>query len=136
MEPQIPVVNPPEPPAPRLCVKIFGVGTAGGVMLEQIIAGDFAGAEFVLVSTDAPATAINASVKMIPLETKLLRGLGTGGDPERGRKAAEENYQTLKEVCAGAAVVFIVAGLGGGAGTGISPVLAREIGRASCRERV
>ncbi|MCW5554993.1 MAG: cell division FtsZ family protein [Verrucomicrobiae bacterium] len=125
MEPQIPVVNPPEPPAPRLCVKIFGVGTAGGVMLEQIIAGDFAGAEFVLVSTDAPATAINASVKMIPLETKLLRGLGTGGDPERGRKAAEENYQTLKEVCAGAAVVFIVAGLGGGAGTGISPVLAR-----------
>lgn len=117
--------NSPETPAPRLCVRIFGVGTAGAAMLEQIIAGDFAGAEFALVSTDAPAPAINASVTMIPLETKLLRGLGTGGDPERGRKAAEENYQTLKEACADAAVVFIVAGLGGGAGTGISPVLAR-----------
>lgn len=125
METETAVPNPPETLAPRLCVRIFGVGSAGAAMLEQIIAGDFAGAEFALVNTDAPAAVTAAAVKMIPLETKLLRGLGTGGDPERGRKAAEENYQTLKEACAGAAVVFIVAGLGGGAGTGISPVLAR-----------
>ena len=61
----------------------------------------------------------------IHLETKLLRGLGTGGDPERGRALAEEQFSTLKSACDGADVVFIIAGLGGGAGSGISPVLAR-----------
>ncbi len=57
----------------------------------------------------------------IQLETKLLRGLGTGGDPERGRAIAEEQFATLKTACEGAEVVFIVSGLGGGAGSGISP---------------
>jgi cell division protein FtsZ len=61
----------------------------------------------------------------IQLETKLLRGLGTGGDPERGRALAEEQFSTLKTACEGATVVFILAGLGGGAGSGISSVLAR-----------
>jgi len=61
----------------------------------------------------------------IHLETKLMRGLGTGGDPERGRALAEEQFTTLKSACDGADVVFIVTGLGGGAGSGISPVLAR-----------
>ena len=61
----------------------------------------------------------------IHLETKLLRGLGTGGDPERGRAIAEEQFATLKSACDDADVVFIIAGLGGGAGSGISPVLAR-----------
>jgi cell division protein FtsZ len=61
----------------------------------------------------------------IHLETKLLRGLGSGGDPDRGRALAEEQFSTLKTACAGAEVVFIIAGLGGGAGSGISPVLAR-----------
>jgi cell division protein FtsZ len=86
---------------------------------------DFTGATFVAVNTEALHPPIVAEAMQIHLETKMLRGLGTGGDPERGRKAAEENFQTLKEACAGAAVVFIVAGLGGGAGTGVSPVLAR-----------
>ncbi len=61
----------------------------------------------------------------IHLETKLLRGLGTGGDAERGQAIAEEQFSTLKKACAGADVILIVAGLGGGAGSGISPVLAR-----------
>ena len=59
------------------------------------------------------------------MDTKVLRGLGTGGDPDRGRQLAEEQLEQLKSLCAGAGVVFIVTGLGGGAGTGISPVLAR-----------
>src|SRR5206468_1208914 len=58
-------------------------------------------------------------------ETKPLRGLGTGGDPERGQTLAEEHFPKLKAMCAGADAVFIIAGLGGGAGTGISPILAR-----------
>jgi cell division protein FtsZ len=61
----------------------------------------------------------------IHLETKLMRGLGTGGDPERGRAIAEEQFTTLKTACEGADVILIIAGLGGGAGSGISPVLAR-----------
>jgi len=68
--------------------------------------------------------ASSASEK-VHLETKLLRGLGTGGDPDRGRAAAEEQAPRLKALCEGADVVFIVAGLGGGAGTGVSPVLAK-----------
>ena len=86
---------------------------------------EFAGAVFIAVNTDSPSLeASSASVK-IQLETKLLRGLGTGGDPERGHAIAEEQFATLKTACEGADVVFIVAGLGGGAGSGISPVLAR-----------
>src|ERR1019366_6882594 len=59
------------------------------------------------------------------LESKLLRGLGSGGDADRGRALAEEQFSTLKSACEGANVVFILSGLGGGAGSGISPVLAR-----------
>src|SRR6185295_19532082 len=100
-----------------------GVGKAGGAMLEQMTNGDFAGATF--IGINLKSAKLPAEVEQIQLETKLLRGLGTSGEPERGRKAAEEHFQKLKELCAGAEVVFILAGLGGGAGTGVSPVLAR-----------
>lgn len=115
----------PQPGAKKLCVKIFGVGTAGITMLEHMSREEFADALFVAVNADAQAPAKHAAMDSLHLETKLLRGLGTGGDPERGHKVAEDNLPKLKEACAGADVVFIVAGLGGGAGTGICPVLAR-----------
>jgi cell division protein FtsZ len=107
----------------KISVKIFGVGSAGGVMLEQMQSGDFAGASYVAINAEFKQPL--AGVEKIHLETKMFRGLGTGGDPDRGRKAAEEHFQKLKDACAGAQVVFILTGLGGGAGTGISPVLAR-----------
>ncbi len=106
-------------------MKIFGVGSAGVTMLDTLNGKDFAGAGFVAVNTDAASLAASSAAVKIQLETKLLRGLGTGGDPERGRALAEEQFATLKSACEGADVVFILAGLGGGAGTGISPVLAR-----------
>jgi cell division protein FtsZ len=112
-------------PGHKPVVKIFGVGSAGVGMIDAFSREEFVGAEFVAVNTGASSlTASSAQIK-IHLETKLLRGLGTGGDPERGRTLAEEQFSTLKGACAGANVVFIVAGLGGGAGSGISPVLAR-----------
>ncbi len=110
-------------PAQLPAVKIFGVGSAGVIMLDLLNSADFAGAGFVALNTDALASS-SAPVK-IQLETKLLRGLGTGGDPERGGAIAEEQFATLKTACEGADVVFVVSGLGGGAGSGISPVLAR-----------
>src|SRR6266850_5388136 len=118
MKTDIPPQTPTEVRAKKIRVKIFGVGTAGLAMLEQMAHGDFAGATFAAVNADRSGPA-PAGVEQIHLEAKLLRGLGTGGDPERGRKAAEENFQQLKEACTGAAVVFIVAGLGGGAGSDI-----------------
>ncbi|HTY87395.1 MAG TPA: cell division protein FtsZ [Candidatus Acidoferrum sp.] len=106
-------------------VKIIGVGSAGVGLLDTLDGGDFAGANFIAVNTDAPALAASSAPVKIQLENKLLRGLGTGGDPERGRAIAEEQFATLKSACEKADVVFVVAGLGGGAGSGISPVLAR-----------
>jgi cell division protein FtsZ len=106
-------------------VKIFGVGNAGAALLGALDAAEFAAAQFAAVNTDAAALAASSATVKINLENKLLRGLGSGGDPDRSRALAEEQFPTLKAACAGANVVFILAGLGGGAGSGISPVLAR-----------
>jgi cell division protein FtsZ len=106
-------------------IKIFGVGGAGVNLLEALNGEDFAGASFVAINTDASSLASSFATVKIHLETKLMRGLGTGGDPERGRAIAEEQFSTLKTACEGANAIFILAGLGGGAGSGISPVLAR-----------
>ena len=111
--------------APKPAIKIFGVGGAGVQLLDALNAEEFAGAGFAAINTDAASLAASSATFKIHLETKLLRGLGTGGDPERGRALAEEQFSTLKSACDGANVVLIIAGLGGGAGSGISPVLAR-----------
>jgi cell division protein FtsZ len=106
-------------------IKIFGVGGAGVSLLDTLNGEEFSGASFTAINTDAPSLAASAATVKIHLETKLLRGLGTGGDPDRGRAIAEEQFATLKTACEGADVILIIAGLGGGAGSGISPVLAR-----------
>jgi cell division protein FtsZ len=106
-------------------VKIFGVGNAGVTIAEQLLAAAWPGVTIAAVNTDGSSLIASNAPEKISLESRLLRGLGTGGDPERGRAAAGEQIERLKEACAGAQVVFIVAGLGGGAGTGISPVLAQ-----------
>ncbi len=106
-------------------IKIVGVGGAGVSLLDTLNGQEFAGAGFVAINTDGPSLAASAATVKIHLETKLLRGLGTGGDAERGQAIAEEQFATLKTACAGADVILIIAGLGGGAGSGISPVLAR-----------
>ncbi|MGA2864756.1 MAG: cell division protein FtsZ [Verrucomicrobiota bacterium] len=117
----------PAPASPRktISIKVIGVGGAGVTVLEPIIRGDLAGVRFAAVNTDAASLATSAAPEKLHLETRLLRGLGSGGDPDRGRAAAEENLSRLESLCEAMEVVFIVAGLGGGAGTGISPVLAR-----------
>jgi cell division protein FtsZ len=112
-------------PKKSLSVKVFGIGNAGASILDLIIQGGLPGAGFVAVNTDPPSLAASSAVEPVSLETKLLRGLGTGGDPERGSAVAEEQLPKLKSLCQGADVILLLAGLGGGAGTGISPVLAR-----------
>lgn len=118
-------------PDKTISVKVFGVGTAGVTMLEAMSHGDFAGAKFVAVNAEASSLAASSVAEKILLETKQLRGLGTSGDPERGRALAEAHAGQFKSLCTGVDVVFIVAGLGGGAGTGIAPVLARAAKEAN-----
>jgi cell division protein FtsZ len=114
-----------ETPGKSVSVKLFGVGGAGINVMELILKDGLPGAGFVAVNTDAQSLAASSASEKVQLETHLLRGLGTGGDPERGRALAEEQLPKLKSLCEGGDVVFILGGLGGGAGTGITPVLAR-----------
>ncbi len=110
---------------PAATLRIFGVGNAGVNILETLLRGGCSEASLTAINaeTESPTTA--GGCTRLNLESKRLRGLGTRGDPELGRAAAEENLAALAEACRGAEVVLIICGLGGGAGTGISPVLAR-----------
>ena len=110
---------------PTVSVKIFGVGTAGMNVLEQIAKAGLSGSVLAAVNTDAKSLATSSATEKISLEGKLSRAGGVGGDAKRSRALAEENLPKLKQFCEGVDVVFIVTGLGGGAGTGISPVLAQ-----------
>ncbi len=106
-------------------LKIFGVGGAGGNAVEYMLKSDLPGVSFVALNTDAPALAQCGMAEHFLLGANTTRGLGAGGDPERGRSAAEEEEARLRALCAGVTMVFIVGGLGGGTATGAAPVLAR-----------
>lgn len=124
---------PPTPPATNTfpagdgkpLIKIIGVGNAGLAVLDRIFARAFDSVELLAMNTDPASLAGCGLPTKILLENRLLRGLGTGGDPERGRQLAEEELSKLKPLFKGVSGVFIVAGLGGGAGSGICPVLAK-----------
>ncbi len=113
-----------------ISIKVIGVGGAGCNVLDQLIRSDLDGVRFAALNTDAASLAASAAPEKLHLETRLLRGLGSGGDPDRARAAAQENIERLKSLCQGMDVVFFLAGLGGGAGTGICPVLARAAKQA------
>src|ERR1017187_7703817 len=106
-----------EAPEKSFSVKVVGVGGAGINVMELMLKSAPPGVAFAAVSTDARSLAASSASVKVLLETQLLRGLGTGGDPDRGSALAEEQLPKLKSLCEGADVVFILAGLGGGAGT-------------------
>jgi cell division protein FtsZ len=106
-------------------IKVFGVGGAGCNAVNHIARAPFEGVEFVALNTDAAALGQLSVENKLIIGEKLTRGMGAGGDPERGRAAAEEDASKLKTLCEGVDVVFIAAGMGGGTGTGASPVIAR-----------
>ncbi len=114
-----------EPARTSFSIRVFGIGNPGGKVIEQLIQSGLPATAFVAINTDGEAIAGSTAAEKILLETKLLRGLGSGGDPDRGRAVAEEHAARISPLCEGTSVVFLVAGLGGGAGTGISPVVAR-----------
>lgn len=110
-------------------IKVIGIGGGGGNSLNSMIDdGGIPGVEFVVVNTDSQALLHNKAPIKIQIGENLSKGLGSGGDPEIGYKAAEESREKLKEEIAGADMVFITAGEGGGTGTGAAPIIA-EIAR-------
>ncbi len=112
-------------------IKVVGVGGGGGNALSSmIVEGGIAGVEFISVNTDAQALLNNKAAIKIQIGENLTKGLGSGGDPEVGKQAAEESRERLKEELTGADMVFITCGEGGGTGTGASPVVA-EIAKES-----
>ena len=109
-------------------IKVFGVGGGGGNALNRMIRSNIKGIEFVAVNTDAQALFHNEASKKINIGKATTRGLGAGSNPEVGRQAAEESSEEIKQILDGADMVFITCGLGGGTGTGASPVIA-EVAR-------
>ena len=108
-------------------IKVVGVGGGGSNAVDRMIAEGLRGVEFVAVNTDAQALLMSAASQRIRIGDKLTRGLGAGGNPEIGMKAAEESSQELEEVLRGADMVFVTCGMGGGTGTGAAPVIAEII---------
>jgi cell division protein FtsZ len=106
-------------------IKVIGVGGAGQNAVNRMIEEGIQGVEFIASNTDAQALALSKSPIRVRLGDKLTRGLGAGGDPEIGRKAAEESADELYNVLKGADMVFVTAGMGGGTGTGAAPVVSQ-----------
>lgn len=106
-------------------IKVVGIGGGGGNAISSMIfEGGIPGVEFIAVNTDAQALLHNKAETKIQIGDNLTRGLGSGGDPEIGRQAAEESREKLKEELSGADMIFITCGMGGGTGTGASPIIA------------
>ncbi len=112
-------------------IRVIGVGGGGSNAVNRMIQANMMGIEFIAVNTDAQALLLTDTPHRIRIGDKLTRGLGAGGNPGVGAKAAEENAEELYEALKGSDMVFITAGMGGGTGTGASPVvaqIARELG--------
>lgn len=106
-------------------IKVIGVGGGGGNSISSMIElQKIQGVEFVAVNTDAQALSINKAATKIQVGKEITKGLGSGADPEIGKKSAEESAEQLHEYLQGSDMVFITAGLGGGTGTGASPIIA------------
>jgi cell division protein FtsZ len=109
-------------------LKVVGVGGCGGNAVNTMIECGLEGVEFIAANTDVQALAKSGAGVKIQLGVSLTKGLGAGANPDVGRNAALESKETIKEALAGADMVFIAAGMGGGTGTGAGPVIA-EIAR-------
>jgi cell division protein FtsZ len=112
-------------------IKVVGVGGGGCNAVNRMIEEGMPGIEFISINTDGQALLTSKANVRVRIGDKLTRGMGSGGDPEIGRKAAEESAEELYEVLRGADMVFVTAGIGGGTGTGAAPVvsqIAREVG--------
>jgi len=111
-------------------IKVVGVGGAGGNAVNRMIEGGLKGVDFITINTDAQVLESSLAPHKIQIGSQITRGLGAGARPEVGRQAIEENRDLVSEFLAGADMVFVTAGMGGGTGTGAAPIVA-EIAKDS-----
>src|SRR6056297_1611553 len=112
-------------------IKVIGVGGGGNNALNRMIEEGLEGVDFTAINTDAQALMSSNASMTIRIGQGITQGLGAGAHPEIGKEAAKENIEEIREAVKGADMVFITAGIGGGTGTGASPIIAqaaREIG--------
>ncbi|MBI2357904.1 MAG: cell division protein FtsZ [Deltaproteobacteria bacterium] len=112
-------------------IKVIGIGGGGGNAVNTMISAKLAGVDFIVANTDAQAIEASRAPVKIQLGEKITKGLGAGANPEIGRRAALEDQERIGSYLAGADMIFITAGMGGGTGTGGAPIvakLAREVG--------
>jgi cell division protein FtsZ len=112
-------------------IKVIGVGGCGGNAVDHMIDKGVQGVEFITANTDAQALRRNQSKVQLQLGSGITKGLGAGANPEVGRQSAIEDRERVKEAIAGADMLFLTAGMGGGTGTGAAPVvaeIAKELG--------
>jgi cell division protein FtsZ len=106
-------------------IKVIGVGGGGGNVVDHMVSASIEGVEFINANTDSQALKRSQAKTILQLGTNLTKGLGCGANPDIGRQAAVEDRERIAEVLAGADMVFITAGMGGGTGTGAAPVVAQ-----------
>ena len=111
-------------PEPQATIKVIGVGGGGSNAVDRMVSDGVQGVEFITVNTDAQALMHSQADVRIRIGDKLTKGLGSGGNPVIGQKAAEETNEEIYEALKGSDMVFITAGMGGGTGTGAAPVIA------------
>lgn len=112
-------------------IKVVGVGGAGGAAITRMMEGRIRGVDFIAMNTDVQALHHNPAPHKLHIGKSVTRGLGAGMDPEQGRRAAEESQNEIREILKDADMVFVTCGLGGGTGSGASPIvaeIARELG--------
>jgi cell division protein FtsZ len=112
-------------------IKVVGVGGGGSNAVNRLVEQRIPGIELIALNTDAQALSHSAAPTRIRIGDRLTKGLGVGGDPSKGARAAEESHDEIYEALRGAEMVFVTAGLGGGTGTGAAPIVgqvAKELG--------
>lgn len=105
-------------------IKVVGVGGGGQNAVNRMIEEGIQGVEFISVNTDAQALMLANAPQRLRIGEKLTKGLGSGGNPEIGQRAAEESKEEIQEMVQGSDMVFVTAGMGGGTGSGASPIVA------------
>lgn len=105
-------------------IKVVGVGGGGSNAVNRMIESGLSGVEFIAMNTDVQALSRSNAPRRLQLGETSTRGLGAGGNPERGRIAAEESKSEIKKMIEGSDMIFITAGMGGGTGTGAAPIIA------------
>ncbi|MBR0342104.1 MAG: cell division protein FtsZ [Oscillospiraceae bacterium] len=105
-------------------IKVVGVGGGGGNAINRMADSGIQGVELIAMNTDSQILKYSRATYKLQLGDKLTRGLGAGGDPEKGRRAAEESKEEISAALKGANMVFVTAGMGGGTGTGAAPIVA------------